>query len=305
MRLAWLASAFVVLASLPGVAAVAVGDASPTVILPDQNGRLVDLALNYGKRYVALAFYPKDGTSGCTREAQNISQALAELTESGIAVYGVSVQDVASKKAFCDQNALQQTMLSDTDKTVCEAFGTLNEAGLSDRVTVILDPSLTVRVIDREVKVEQHAADLIAAVAQLRADDAATALATLKADRTWVAGTVGLRLPEGWTQRGMDYVDPANPQVALRMNYEDAGEGGEVWITARAKGAGVRAVRAMPFAEGDVRQYEFGPGPDGLARSGVVWFNDGQAIWLEGTAPADRAGPLARLVAEVVGSVTW
>ncbi len=301
----WVAAGLAACAVLPVRAAVEVGDSSPDVILPDQDGRTIDIAVNYGQRYIALAFYPKDDTAGCTLEAQSVNQALAELEQSGVVVYGVSVQDVASKKAFCNKHDLQQTMLSDPEKTVCEAFGTLNDKGLSNRVTVILDPSLTVRLIDRKVQVKNHAADIIAAVAQLREDDQQSALATLSKTPTYVAPGVSLRLPEGWKQTGTVMADPNDPQVGLRMGGEEAGAGGSTWISTHARGAALRADRALPLPDVDVRQYEFAPDGDGQVRCGVVWYHDGLATFLEGYAPAGKAGALARLLAEIVASLAY
>lgn len=306
MTRGWLAAAtLAVTLALPGRAAVEVGDPSPPVILPDQDGRLIDIATNYGRRYIALAFYPKDGTSGCTMEMQSVNEALAELQKSGVVVYGVSVQDVDSKKEFCNKYGLKQTMLSDPEKTVCEAFGTLNDKGMSNRMTVILDPSLTVRLIDRKVAVKTHAADIIAAVNQLREDDHQTALAKLSRTATEVVPGVSLQLPEGWTMNGLTLSHPNNPKVGLKMGADEAGAGGSAWVRERVPGVTVRADRELPIAEGDVRQYELGADGDGQVRCGVVWFHDGEATYLEGFAPAGDAGALARLVAEVVASAVY
>lgn len=302
----WLVAAgLAVVTTLPLQAAVELGQPSPEVILPDQDGRLVNIMANYGERYVALAFYPKDDTAGCTREAQSVNKALAELEKSGVVVYGVSVQDVDSKKEFCNKYGLKQTMLSDPEKKVCEAFGTLNDRGMSNRVTVILDPSLTVRLIDKAVKVDTHAADIINAVNALREDDDKTALATLSKTATEVQPGVSLRLPDGWKPVGTGLVHPDNPKVGVRMGINGAGADNAAWMAAFAKDATILADRELPIVEGDVRQFTFGADAAGQVRNGVVWFHDGQATYLEGYAPAADANALARLVAEIVASAEY
>jgi peroxiredoxin Q/BCP len=201
---------------------VEVGELAPTVRLADQSGKPRDVSASYG-RWAVLAFYPKDDTPGCTKEAINVNANLDQLVAAGIDVYGVSVQDVDSKAAFCTKYGLKQTMLSDVDKSVCKAYGTLNAHGMSDRVTFILDPSRTIRVIDRKVNVSTHGADVLKAVTDLQAADAKTALAQLAADTTDTP--VGkLRLPEGWTHSpvgAMWKVDGPNG-LQIRLRNRDA-----------------------------------------------------------------------------------
>ena len=300
-----LAALIAVVTAVPVSAAVEVGDPSPAVVLPDQDNHATDIAENYGQRYTALAFYPHDDTKGCTLEAQSVNKALTELQQSGIVVYGVSVQGVDSKKEFCNKYGLQQTMLSDVDKTVCEAFGTLNDRGMSNRVTVILDPSLTIRLIDRQVKVQNHAEDIIAAVNKLREDDLASALGKL-GEPTMIGGEMSIRLPEGWTANGPMWVSPDQPKVGVALAREATAIGDpSEWVTSHLGDRELRAERAIPIADVTIQQFETKPDGDGLARCGVVYIHDGQAEYLEGWAPAADAGALARLVAEMVASIGY
>ncbi|NUP99429.1 MAG: peroxiredoxin [Armatimonadetes bacterium] len=301
--------ALLTLALAPVVAEVKVGDPAPTIRLKDQEGVVRDIGTNYGRHYVALAFYPKDDTPGCTLEAQSINNALEDLSKAGIVVYGVSVQDVATKKAFVDKHGLKQPMLSDEDKSVAEAYGTLNDKGVSARVTFILDPSLTIREIDRDVKVTNHAKEIQEAVGRLREEDA-KAMATLAEQPLATDLGFSLRVPQGWTlaareagqpwQWSFTAADGAALQLAARQVPGELSkeivtpEGARVRLVQDVSVAGQQAVRADYYLDGNPATYV----------TSLYWGGDGHFKSMKLVAPAERASEAARLLAAIAATVT-
>ena len=94
-----------------------VGTKAPDFELPDQNGELHKLSEYLGKK-VILYFYPKDNTSGCTKQACGFSERYPQICEKGAVVLGVSKDSVASHKKFEEKYGLAFTLLSDTERKV-------------------------------------------------------------------------------------------------------------------------------------------------------------------------------------------
>jgi len=147
------------------------GAAAPDFSLPDQNGKAHRLS-DYRGRWVVLAFYPVDRTPGCTLENRSLSSVEGQLRELNAAVFGISVQDSASKAAFCEAEGLKHTLLADTEKDVSRAYGVLGAAGVSNRVTFIVDPAGKVARRFDSVNVRSHGEDVVAAVRELQANAA-------------------------------------------------------------------------------------------------------------------------------------
>ncbi len=103
-----------------------VGMKAPAFCLPDQNGVWMDSAALAGQPYV-IYFYPKDSTSGCTRQAQAYSENLERFTAAGYRVFGVSKDTVASHKRFETNYGLTITLLSDPDRVAIEGFDVWQE----------------------------------------------------------------------------------------------------------------------------------------------------------------------------------
>ena len=82
-----------------------VGDKAPEILGTDQDGKEIKLSDYKGKK-IALYFYPKDLTSGCTAQACNLRDNYKELTDKGYAIIGVSIQDEKSHKKFIEKNEL-------------------------------------------------------------------------------------------------------------------------------------------------------------------------------------------------------
>jgi len=101
-----------------------VGDAAPAVTGITDSGEKLALADVYKKQpYTLVYFYPKADTPGCTKQGCSLRDGYEALTQKGVAVIGVSHDDVAAQKAFKDKYHLPFTLIADTDKTVINAFG--------------------------------------------------------------------------------------------------------------------------------------------------------------------------------------
>ncbi len=111
------------------------GTKAPDFTLPDQNGALHSLK-DYRGQKVILYFYPKDNTAGCTKQACGFAELYPQFTEKGAVVLGVSKDSVASHKKFEEKYHLPFTLLSDTEKTVLEAYGVWQEKKLYGKVSM-------------------------------------------------------------------------------------------------------------------------------------------------------------------------
>lgn len=155
------------------MAEVAEGVPAPDFELAGADGpiRLSDFK---GKALV-LYFYPKDDTSGCTREAQDFTAAAGDFAAAGAAVLGVSKDSVASHGKFAAKYDLNVILGSDPDGAVVERYGAWVEKNMYgrkymgiERSTFLIDPAGRISRIWRKVKVPGHAQDVLKAVRALR-----------------------------------------------------------------------------------------------------------------------------------------
>lgn len=112
-----------------------IGIKAPEFTLPDQNGKMHSLSDYLGQK-VILYFYPKDNTSGCTKQACNFAELMPQFKEKGAVILGVSKDSVASHKKFEEKYGLPFTLLADTEKTVIEAYGVWQEKKNYGKVTM-------------------------------------------------------------------------------------------------------------------------------------------------------------------------
>ena len=103
-----------------------IGTKAPDFTLPDQNGNMRTLSEFKGQK-VILYFYPKDMTSGCTKQACAFGDLYPQFREKGAVVLGVSKDSVDSHKKFEEKFGLPFTLLSDTEKTVIQAYDVWKE----------------------------------------------------------------------------------------------------------------------------------------------------------------------------------
>ncbi len=139
---------------------VVVGSMAPDFTLPDQNGKNHTLS-SYRGHKVALYFYPKDETPGCTKEACSIRDGRKQLEDAGIVVLGVSHDSVASHKKFADKYNLTFTLLSDSKKEVSSKYGAKGFLGLPARYTYLIDENGVIVAIMKDVNVSDHADEII------------------------------------------------------------------------------------------------------------------------------------------------
>lgn len=105
---------------------LSVGTKAPEFELPDQDGVVHSLKDYRGKK-VILYFYPKDNTSGCTKQACGFSDRYPQFTEKGAVVLGISKDSVASHKRFAEKYGLVFTLLADPERQVIEAYDVWKE----------------------------------------------------------------------------------------------------------------------------------------------------------------------------------
>ncbi|MBO4425333.1 MAG: thioredoxin-dependent thiol peroxidase [Spirochaetales bacterium] len=112
-----------------------IGTKAPDFELPDQNGQTHKLSDYLGKK-VILYFYPKDNTSGCTKQACGFSERNPQFREKGAVILGVSKDSVASHKKFEQNYNLGFTILSDPDLAVIKAYGVWQEKKNYGKITM-------------------------------------------------------------------------------------------------------------------------------------------------------------------------
>ncbi len=151
------------------------GAEAPDFVLPSDRGGEIRLSALRGSP-VVVYFYPKDDTSGCTREAVDFTALAPKFRDLGATVIGVSPDNLAAHGKFRAKHALEVELAADTDKTVLEAWGVWVEKSMYgrrymgvERTTVLIDANGRVAKIWNKVKVPGHAEAVLAAVAALGA----------------------------------------------------------------------------------------------------------------------------------------
>lgn len=145
------------------------GDPAPDFTLPATDGRTLDLAAFMGRKLV-LYFYPKDDTSGCTRQAQDFNALRAGFEACGTEVLGVSPDDLASHDRFRKKHGLAFPLASDEVKGTLQAYGVWAEKSLYgrkymgvERTTFLIGPDGRIARVWPKVKVRGHAQQVLEA----------------------------------------------------------------------------------------------------------------------------------------------
>ena len=112
-----------------------IGTQAPDFTLPDQNGEMRSLS-DYRGSKVVLYFYPRDMTSGCTKQACAFGELYPQFREAGAEVVGVSKDSVASHKKFEEKYGLPFTLLSDTEKIAIQAYDVWKEKKSAGKVSM-------------------------------------------------------------------------------------------------------------------------------------------------------------------------
>lgn len=146
-----------------------IGDKAPEVLGHDENGDLIKISDYKGKK-IALFFYPKDSTPGCTAQANNLRDNYEKLVEAGYQVIGASVDSKESHIKFKDKHNLPFPLISDTDKKLVNEFGVWAEKKLFGkaymgtlRTTFIIDEKGIIEniITSKQVKTRTHGIQIL------------------------------------------------------------------------------------------------------------------------------------------------
>lgn len=139
------------------------GDPAPEFELRDQNGQLHSLE-DYRDKWVAVYFYPKDDTPGCTTEACEFRDEVFAFKELDCQILGVSLDDEVSHKAFADKFSLPFPILADSEGTTSEAYGVKTKMfgmTVAKRETFLIDPNGNVAKHYAKVDPDTHAEQIL------------------------------------------------------------------------------------------------------------------------------------------------
>lgn len=145
------------------------GSMAPAFALPDQHNQEIKLD-NLRGRWLVLYFYPKDDTPGCTEEACNFRDDLAQLTALGAQIVGISVDDTSSHAEFAKKHHLPFSLLADRDGAVARRYGAYADWKLvhyARRYTFLIDPRGKIAKTYLKVDTSRHSSEIIADLKQL------------------------------------------------------------------------------------------------------------------------------------------
>jgi peroxiredoxin Q/BCP len=152
---------------------LAPGDRAPAFKLKTDSGEEISNTALKGKAYV-LYFYPKDDTSGCTKEAIEFSEAKRKFDTAGVSIIGVSKDSLASHEKFRTKHKLKIALGSDAELKTANSYGVWIEKSLygrkymgMDRATFLVDAKGVIREIWRKVRVPGHVEAVLSAAKSL------------------------------------------------------------------------------------------------------------------------------------------
>lgn len=144
-----------------------IGETAPDFTSTDQNGEIIRLS-DYRGRRVALYFYPKDDTPGCTAQACSLRDSYSDLQAAGYEVLGVSTDSEASHQKFAKKHDLPFRLVADTDKQIVEAYGVWQEKSnygrtymSTVRTTFVIDEQGIITDIIGKIDTKNHAKQLL------------------------------------------------------------------------------------------------------------------------------------------------
>ncbi len=153
--------------------ALKVGDKAPAFKLKNQDAKLISFSDLKGKPIV-LYFYPKDDTSGCTKEACNFRDEFPKFGKMKAEIIGISADSVESHKKFAEKYKLPFNLLADDKKEVVEKYGVWKEKNMYgrkymgiERTTFIIDANGKISKIFPKVKVDDHNKEVMDALKEL------------------------------------------------------------------------------------------------------------------------------------------
>jgi peroxiredoxin Q/BCP len=150
---------------------LAAGNPFPKFSLPNQDGKTTTLA-DFAGSWLVIYFYPKDDTPGCTIQGKSFTATKADFDAAGITVIGVSADDVASHKDFCNKFSFTIDLLADPDSSLIKQLG-IGQAewkGMKfwERTSFVIDPKGVIRKVYEKVDPQGHERVLLDDIANLK-----------------------------------------------------------------------------------------------------------------------------------------
>ena len=150
--------------------AIREGSKAPDFSLKGSDGKTHTLT-EFKGRNVVLYFYPKDDTPGCTIEAKGFNKAVETLSKIDTVIVGISKDDLASHKKFCNKYSLRFLLLSDPESKVIKLYEAYGERGIfgmgTMRKTYIIDRNGNVAKIFAKVRPLEHTKEVVSAIASM------------------------------------------------------------------------------------------------------------------------------------------
>jgi len=146
---------------------IEVGSKVPLFKLPDQNGKVFNMSTVLGKKNLVIYFYPKDGTTGCTKEACSFRDNFDLFKKSNATIIGISGDNITSHKKFANKYNLNFTLLSDQGNKIRKLFGVpASMMGvIPGRVIYIVDKKgIVIHIYNSLSKPEQHIKEALSAL---------------------------------------------------------------------------------------------------------------------------------------------
>lgn len=147
--------------------AIQTGDKVPDLLGLDQDGKEAKVS-DYKGRKIALYFYPKDNTSGCTAEACSLRDGYDELKKAGYEIIGVSKDSAQSHRGFIEKQNLPFRLIADTDTTLQQQFGVWAEKKMYGRIymgtlrhTFLIDENGVIEKVIEKVDTKNHAQQIL------------------------------------------------------------------------------------------------------------------------------------------------
>jgi peroxiredoxin Q/BCP len=163
-----------------GAAELKVGDMAPDFTLPGTDGKTHKLSEFRGKQAVVIAWFPRAFTQGCTIECKSLAENGDKIRRYNVTYFMASVDPLEENIKFAKATSVKLgekvvekkeadfPMLSDADKSVAKAYGVLNERGIASRWTFYVDRNGRIAAIDKMVRPETSAEDMIAKLGELK-----------------------------------------------------------------------------------------------------------------------------------------
>jgi peroxiredoxin Q/BCP len=154
-----LLGSFLLIGNMKKEKGVEIGDKLPSFSLQDQDGRTFASTDYSGKKAMVIYFYPKDDTSGCTKEACKFRDNYEDFTDLEVKIIGISGDSVESHKNFVEKYNLPFTLLADSDNEVRKLFGVPGSlfGAIPGRVTYVVNKEgIVIQIYNSMIKAENH-----------------------------------------------------------------------------------------------------------------------------------------------------